>query len=105
MVNSISTHSQSSFYTYPVSVKKKYTKISNPYFEFALSTTCSVEKAKTFLKKGNNVTNLLLDISNDLISNNSDSNFKNIDSDLNNICNIDTKPSLILHTPLDTTKS
>ena len=37
---------------YPISIKKKYRKIANPYFEFALSTTCSVEKAKTFLKKG-----------------------------------------------------
>ena len=79
------------FHTYPVSVKKKYTKIANPYFEFALSITCSAEKGKTFLKKGNNVTNSLLYISNDLITNNSDSNFKNIDSDLNNKCNIDTK--------------
>ena len=36
---------------------------------------------------------------------NSDSNFKNIDSYLNNKCNIDTKPSLILHTTLDTSES
>ena len=103
-VNSVSTCSQNSFHTYPISVKKKYTKIANPYFEFALYATCSAEKVKMLLKKGNNVTNLLLETSNDLITNNSDSNFKNIDSDLNNKCNIDTKPSLILHTPLDTSK-
>ena len=53
-------------------------------------------KGKKFLKQGNNVTNLLLDTYNDLITNNSDSNLKNIDSDLNNKCNIDTKLSLIL---------
>ena len=66
---------------------------------------CSTEKAKAVLKKGNNVTNLLLDTSNNLIPNNSDSDFKNIDSDLNNKCNIDSKPSLILHTPLNTSKN
>ncbi len=104
-VNSVSTRSQNSFRTYPVSVEKKYTKIANPVFEFALSTTCSAEKTKTFLKKGNNVTISLSNNSNDSITNISDSKFKNIDSDLNNKCNIDTKPSLILHTPVLTDNS
>ena len=57
------------------------------------------------LKKRNNVTTSLSNNSNDSITNISDLKFKNIDSDLNNKCNIDTKPSLILHTPVLTDNS
>ena len=78
---------------------KKYTKIANPFFEFALSTTYSAEKAKAYLKKGNDVTNLLLDTSNDLITNNSDLNFKIIDSDLNNKCNMNMTIRVYIRNP------
>ena len=88
---SVSICSQHTFKTYPFVKNKKNVKLHNSNFEYALSTTCSAEKTKTFLKKRNNVTNSLLDTTKSLITNISDSNFKNSDSDNNYKRNIDNK--------------
>lgn len=107
MEDSVSTCSQNSLKTYPffVPIKRKNAKSPNPIFEFALSTTCSTEKTETFLKKRNNVTNSLLDTTQSSITNISDSNFENFDSDKNNNRNIDNNFTLDLHTASNTSAS
>lgn len=101
---SVSTRSQNTLKTYPlfVPIKRKNAKSSNPIIEFAFSTTCSTEKTETFLKKRNNVTDSLLDTSESPITNISDSNFENFESDKNNKGNIANNFTLDLHTPANT---
>ena len=97
--NSVSSHR--TLRTYPFIMNKKYAKTNNPIFEFAFSTKHSTEKKEAILKDQKHIAISLSDIENTPITNFSDSNSNNNESEINNR-NINKTDFLNFNTPTST---